>query len=279
MPATSRQVVRAAALGVVALMATHAAKADLVRFQAAVPTSLCDANCESFFDIGGTGFGNDPRLLTMQDHPFEAGLVTPGAGGVGMAFPTVLTGNPSSPGITSATNGAATTADKAAAPTLFGLGWSTGANVAIGFVTDQTGTSGITLDNLVLGVYDKGALLGTFTLGAAAPIQYSLADLQSQPGNGNAVFTYILDSTERLQFNALISGIALSDLEIGLAAAMGCPTTPPATGCQISNDGPDSFLAEAAPGAPVLPLPATVWLFGTGLVGLMALSRKRKRTA
>jgi hypothetical protein len=269
---------RTALLAAAALMTTTAAHAELILFQLNLPTALCDANCESFKDIGGTGFGNDPRLLTLQDHPFEAGLVTPGAGGSGMAFPGTLTGNPSSPGITSATNGAATTADKAAAPTLAGLGWNTAANVGIGFVTDQTGTSGITLQNLVLGLYHNGSLLGTFAL--ANQNQYSLADLQSQPGNGNAVFTFILNQTERDEWNALIAGLSTSDLEIGLAAAMGCIGTTSAT-CQASNDGPDSFLAEALPGSPLnpVPLPGAIWLFSTGLVGLLALNRKRKRMA
>jgi hypothetical protein len=255
---------------------TTAARADLVLSQAATPTSTCDANCESFTDIGGTGFGNDPRLLTLQDHPFEAGLVTPGAGGVGMAFPGTLTGNPSSPGITSSTNGAAITADKAAAPTLAGLGWNSAANVGIGFVTDQTGTSGITLQALVLGLYHNGSLLATFPL--ANPEQYSLADLQSQPGNGNAVFTYVLDATERTEWNTLITGFSLGSLEIGLAGAMGCVGTTSAT-CQASNDGPDSFLALAVPGSPLnpVPVPGAVWLFGTGLAGLVVLSRKRRQ--
>ena len=266
---------KVALLAATALTFTSAARAELVLFQLNIPTALCDANCESFKDIGGTGFGNDPRLLTLQDHPFQAGLVTPGPGGTGMAFPGTLTGNPSSPGITSATNGAATTADKASAPTLAGLGWNNASNVAIGFVTDQTGTSGITLQNLVLGLYHSGSLLGTFPL--ANPNQYSLADLQEQPGNGNAVFTFILNQAERDTWNALITGIALNQLEIGLAAAMGCVGTTSAT-CQASNDGPDSFLAEALPGSPLnpVPVPGAVWLFGTGLLGLTILGRRRK---
>jgi hypothetical protein len=267
---------RTALLAAAALLTTTAARADLVRFQAAAPTATCDANCESFTDIGGTGFGNDPRLLTLQDHPFEAGIVTPGAGGVGMVFPATMTGNAADGGVVFNGNNAATTADKAAAPNLQFLGWNTGAKVQIGFVTDNTGNSGITLQSLTLGLYNAGVLIGTFPL--ANPEQYSQPDLASQPGNGNAVFTYILDAAEQTEFNTLITGISLANLEIGLAGSMGCVV--PATGCQASNDGPDSFLALAAPGSPALvPIPGAVWLFGTGMVGLLALGRRRKKAA
>jgi hypothetical protein len=42
------------------------------------------------------------------------------------------------------------------------------------------------------------------------------------------------------------------------------------------NDGPDSFFIEAAPAAAQTPLPASAWLFGAGLIGLVGVARKRK---
>jgi hypothetical protein len=45
------------------------------------------------------------------------------------------------------------------------------------------------------------------------------------------------------------------------------------------NDGPDSFFIEAAPAAVVTPLPASLPFFGAGLLGLMALLRKKRSIA
>jgi hypothetical protein len=44
-----------------------------------------------------------------------------------------------------------------------------------------------------------------------------------------------------------------------------------------ANDGPDSFFI--VPQLQAVPLPAAVWLFGSGLVGLGLLSRRRKQKA
>ena len=266
---------RMALLAAAALTITTAAHADLVLFNNGVGFGICtDNNCKSFQDLGGFGFGNFPRLLTLQTNGFEAGLDTPGAGGTGTVFPGVLTGNPSSPGITSAVNnGIQTGTDKGSTPNLQDLGWTSGANVGIGFVSDQTGQSELNLNNLVLGLYNKGTLVGTFAL--ANPDLYTHDDLAEQPGNGNALFKFVLDPTEQAEWNALIALDVLSNFEIGLAASLGC-AAPNCIG--PANDGPESFVALAAPGSPLItPLPSAVWLFGTGLAGLMVLNRKRKR--
>ena len=74
---------------------------------------------------------------------------------------------------------------------LAALGWNSGSQVGIGFNTTQSGNTGITLDTLVLTIYNGTTAVGTFSL--ASPILFTAADLALQQGNGNAVFDFGLD--------------------------------------------------------------------------------------
>ncbi len=205
----------------------------------------------SFVDLGGTGFGSAPRMLTLQDNTGEFGSVTP---------------------VNVVHDGAISGADKSTTPTLATLGWTAGNKVGIGFISDQSGQTGITLDTLVLTIYNGTTAVGSFSL--AAPVQFSAADLALQPGNGNAVFNFGLTPAEQTAFNA-IPGLSGS-FTAGLAASLGCGVTGAPAGCQVSNDGPDTFLGFAQAGQQVVPEPGTLLLLGSGLVGLAAFARRRR---
>jgi hypothetical protein len=179
----------------------------------------------SFTDLGGNGFGNAPRLLTLQTNGIETGSVTPINQPQGDAVPN-------------------SGGNKSNTPTLAALGWSAGNRVGIGFNSGQTGNSGITLQSLTLTIYATNGttVLGTFNLAASlTPLQFSAADLALQQGNGNAVFNFGLNATQQAQFNAIVAMAGSSGFFAGLSASLGCAGTPSAT-CQPSNDGPDSFL-------------------------------------
>ena len=62
----------------------------------------------SFVDIGAQGFGNAPRMLTLQTNTFESGSVTP----------VDVTHGDAVPG-----------ANKSTTPTLSTLGWTSGSSV------------------------------------------------------------------------------------------------------------------------------------------------------
>src|SRR5262245_47047518 len=62
----------------------------------------------SFIDLGAQGFGNAPRMLTLQTNGVETGNVTPVDVANGQAVPG---------------------ANKSTTPTLGTLGWTTGAQV------------------------------------------------------------------------------------------------------------------------------------------------------
>ena len=229
----------------VAIAATSVARASLVL----VGTNPAD----SFRDLGAQGFGNSPRMLTLQTNGVEDGSVTP----------------------VDVTNGDAVSgANKSTTPTISTLGWTSGAQVGIGFNADQSNT-GITMQSLTLTIFNGTTSVGSFSL-AGAPLTFTEADLALEPGNGSSVFDFHLTAAEQTQFNAILALSGSSGFFAGLSSQLGCPANAPA-GCLVSNDGPDSFIGFAQ--SAVVPLPAALPLFATGLAGLGLLGWRKKRKA
>jgi hypothetical protein len=216
----------------------------------------------SFTDIGAQGFGNAPRLLTLQDNGpppngnngTEAGQIVISAGGV--VSPTSFAGENDI--VSPCCDGS-----KNSAPTLGSLGWTSGADVKLGFNAGQEGLLGLTLNQLVLSLYNNAnTVVGTFSL--AAPVTFTALQLALQQGNGNAIFQFVLNAAEQAQFNGLLVG-NFSTFHIALASQLGDALHP-------ANDGPESFLAVQA-----IPLPGALVLFGSGLLGLAVLGRRGRR--
>src|SRR5262245_37635536 len=88
-----------------------AANADLILVGGNPPVGVSTV-AASFTNIGAQGFGNAPRMLTMQTNTVETGSVTP----------VDVVHNDAVPG-----------ADKSTTPTLGTLGWNLGGQVGIGF--------------------------------------------------------------------------------------------------------------------------------------------------
>jgi len=214
----------------------------------------------SFVDVGASGFGNVNRALTLQNSGIEFGA---------HIFGNVLQDE------------AISGADKGGTPTLGSLGWNTGFNVGIGFNSNQTGGSGITLDAMRLTIWNgTGTPLGSFSL--ANPLNFSAAILAIQQGNGNAIFDFELDAAERAEFNTIRAMAGSDNFTVGLSAILGCGTVGATTfngpGCMASNDGADSFVffsqAAAVPGPVVgAGVPGIV----AGCFALIGLAKRRRQ--
>jgi hypothetical protein len=225
-----------------ALLLSSAAHADLVLAGATA--------ADSFLDLKAQGFGNNPRLLTLQtNNPFESGSATPNLANIGEP---IITGDAQANGGENKSN----------TPTLSALGWSSGANVGIGLNTNQTGNTGITLDTAVLTIFKADGTSTGVSFSLASAIDFSAADVKLETGNGAAVFNFKLTAAEQTAFDN-IPGLSGSFFA-GLSSSFGCDATH-FTGCLgPANDGTESWIGfnQAAVPAP---------LIGHGLLVLLAI--------
>ncbi len=244
MKALSHVAVTLCAVGAAFLGAPTNARADLVLLGGSIASSFTDTTAQ--------GFGNSPSMLTLQTEGIQTGFVDSS----GAVHGDAIDG-----------------ANKANAFTLSEVGWTSGANVGIGYNSNQSGGTGITLNSLTLTLSNSsGVTLTTFNLDPAiTPLNFSAAQLALQQGHGSAVFEFVLNSAQQLTFNSFY---APGDI-ISLGASMGCAGTPNTTTCQVSNDGPDSFVAVLGATATV-PEPSTwaMLILGFAGIGFMAYRRK-----
>ncbi|MES2831831.1 MAG: PEP-CTERM sorting domain-containing protein [Pseudomonadota bacterium] len=224
------------------------------------------------------GFGNAPRDLTLQStgrSVTESGSVGVAAGG-GITFGTpisdasVFLGN----GI-STLSGTADMADpladnqKYGIPTIGSLGITSANQIGILFNATEPGGDSINVVDLTLKFYTSA---GTF-LGAIDGQQ----DFRgTNPGNGVAGFTFVVDSAQQSFVNGLL-GVGGAGTTLVLEATLA-----------DFAGGPDSFLiyntnntggpGTGGPGTSV-PEPGTVALLGMGLLGALFSRRKFKNKA
>ena len=116
-------------------------------------------------------------------------------------------------------------------------------------------------NSLVLTAYDnQGTVLGQFFYSG----EFHNLTVPTTPGGGKSDQVFGLDSIQAAQLQALID--AHPDLRLGLSATLGS-----------AAGGPDQFFFGSLGNAQAVPEPATLLLFGTGMAGIAAKLRKRRK--
>lgn len=200
-------------------------------------------------DFGGSGLGAVNTSLTLQGKgasTFESGAV-----GVDATNSLLISGN------------AKTGSSQTQLLTLGALGIASAADLRVVFNATEPGATalaGITLENLVLTVYDtSGATL--FTSGAFTPVTFA----DTATGVGNSGFVFAFDAADLALAQSTVFTGDFGSYRLGLTAS--------ASGAQ---GGPDTFFIASTAVTVPIPEPETYALLLAGLGVIGFVSRRRK---
>lgn len=216
--------------------------------------------------LGGQGFGNAPRLLTIQargNGTFESGAIGISEGNLvavsGISDAQVFGGN----GVTNAGGDEVNPLSdnqKFGIPTLGSLNWTSGANVNLLFNATEPGGNGLTVNDVTLKFYNGNNVI------AAIDGSFSLASTTT--GTGVAGFLISVDASQQTFLNGTVfNQVGASNFRIALEASISGVA-----------GGSESFSAISV-AAPV-PEPEIYAMMGLGLglMGWVAHRKKRQET-
>jgi hypothetical protein len=144
--------------------------------------------------------------------------------------------------------------------TLTQLNISKGSDLRIFFDINENNQLNVDLTQLTLSAYDNS---GNLVFNADLTQAYNNLPELGQ-GQGHSDYVFGLDAVAAARLQAAINTYGAGNLHIGLAATIG-----------NAQGGPESFFIGSAPAA--VPEPATMLLLGTGLAGVAARLRKRRK--
>jgi len=214
--------------------------------------------------VSGQGFGNNPRLLTIQGSGTESGCVGIGGsgstllGGVGACIADALVhdGNAVSNSGGSEVNPLSDN-QKFGIPTLAELGWKQASDIGLVFNATEPGGNSINVQDITLKFYNGTTLLGA--------IDGSQTFANTNPGNGVAGFTFKVDQAEQTFLNNLVfAQQGFGNYRIALESTL-----------SDAAGGPESWLAVNLGNA--VPEPSTwgLMILGIGMIG--GAMRRRQR--
>lgn len=225
-------------------------------------------------DITGAGFGNIPRLLTVQstaDNPTESGCVAWTSSGMVVGASACLTadatngngvlniGGDEPPPTTSGSN-------KFAAPTLGDLGITQASDLRIVFDATQPGGGAIDMTDLTLKFFDAS---GSLLLAIDGERSFS----STTAGNGRADFAFKISDDELASVQAAMGTGVHVALESSFTGAHGGPESFFITSVTSLTSGDAG--GQGGPGA--VPEPSTWLTLGAGLIGLALWRRSARR--
>jgi hypothetical protein len=215
--------------------------------------------------VGGAGFGNLPRALTIQSHGpsqnSESGCIAPDGGG------GLIAGSGACAPLDGVTGGDEQNPigfPKQSAPTLSSLGITNANQIGIlldGVQPQNANNNVVTINDLTLKLYSGSTLV--FTASG------TFSNLATNPGNGKTDYLFLLNSTEAAEFNAAVAG-HFED-RIALDSTISFPR---------QSAGPDSYAlvnTTTLSGVSIeaVPEPAIAVMIGSGLLGLGLFGRKK----
>jgi len=205
-------------------------------------------------NLKGTGFGNVNTILTVQAlgqgmGGTESGCVGINSAGKQTIGSSICQGN--NPG------GDEKPPNKSPHNQTFII--SDASALAIVFNTDQPGGSAITLDNLVVVLYNANGQVGFTSGNFASPINFASTSFET--GIGKSGWEFMLDSTQAAQAQAAIdAGFNVLGLSSTISGASG---------------GPETFFVTTGNTPAPAPEPASLLLLGSGLVLTGTVMRRK----
>ena len=206
-------------------------------------------------NLKGTGFGHVDTILTVQAlgqgmGGMESGCVGIDSAGKQMIGSSICQGN--NPG------GDEKPPNKSPHNQTYVI--SDASTLAIVFNTDQPGGRAITLDNLVVVLYNANGKVGFTSGNFASPI--SFASTSFETGIGKSGWEFMLDATQAAQAQAAIdAGFDILGLSSTISGASG---------------GPETFFLTTGDTPAPAPEPASLLLLGSGLVLTGTVMRRKK---
>ena len=229
----------------------------------------------------GTGFGNEPRLLTVQERGPRQNGVESACVGVSGGQTSVGAGNCISDSDVFMGNGVTNEGgdevnpqregNKYDTPTIGELGFGGAEDIGLIFnATDPAGNA-ITIDDITLKFFLDDVLI--------AAIDGNMTFNMTEAGNGVAGFLLAVDEEQQAYLNSTVFGLGnFADVRIALETTIsGAAGGPESFWATNLNRTPSSTGSTGSTGGTPVPAPAGLGLFALGALALVA--RRRRKAA